>query len=152
MEDPIERVPELVRKLYALVVEFESLFPGRAFTPDGHLVGSIGEVIAASRYKLSLYSASVQAHDALAADGRQVQIKATQASSVALRAEPEHLIVLQLNKNGEATEVFNGPGQPVWASCGKMQRNGQRAISLSKLSKLMLQVPIALQVPRANDG
>jgi len=144
---PADKVPELVRRLYSLVGEFEALFPGRKFTPDGHLVGSIGEVIAAHRYDLSLYSASTAAHDASARDGRQVEVKATQGDTVALRAEPQHLIVLHLNKEGQATEVFNGPGSLVWSSCGAMQKNGQRPISLSRLRKLMVQVPASQRLP-----
>ena len=144
--DPIEQVPELVRKLYALVKEFEALYPGRKFTPDGHLVGSIGEVVAAHRYRLSLHRTSQETHDAIAQDGRHVQIKATQAKAVALRAEPEHLIVLHLGRDGKAAEVFNGPGAIVWSSCGPMQKNGQRSISLSSLRKLMLQVPVSQRI------
>jgi hypothetical protein len=142
-----DKVPELVRRLYSLVGEFEALFPGRKFTPDGHLVGSIGEVIAAHRYDLALYSASSAAHDGSARDGRQVEIKATQGDTVALRAEPQHLIVLHLNKEGHATEVFNGPGSLVWSSCGAMQKNGQRPISLSRLRKLMVQVSASQRLP-----
>lgn len=138
---PTERVPELIGRLYELVEELESLFPGRAFTPDGHLVGSIGEVLAAYRYKLLLHTASRAGHDAVAQDGRQVEVKATQGFSVALRSEPQHLIVLHVAKDGNATEVYNGPGSVVWKRCGAMQRNGQRPISLSKLRELMNGVP-----------
>jgi hypothetical protein len=144
---PVDQVPELVRRLYSIVAEFEALFEGRKFTPDGHLVGSIGEVLAAHRYDLSLYRASSEAHDAVARDGRKVEIKATQGGSVALRSEPEHLLVLNLNKEGHATEVFNGPGALVWSSCGAMQKNGQRPVSLSKLRKLMTQVPEGARLP-----
>ena len=144
---PTERVPELVRKLYALVAEFEALFPGRAFTPDGHLVGTIGEVLAAYRYNLSLHAASNEGHDATAPDGRQVEIKATQGRSVALRGEPELLIVLQLAKDGSVAEVFNGPGNLVWQQCGAIQKNGQRPISVSKLRALMHEVPLSQRVP-----
>lgn len=143
---PIERVPELVRRLYALVAEFEALFPGRAFTPDGHLVGSIGEVIAAHRYRLRLHAASSEGHDAVSTEGKQVEIKATQGSSVGLRSEPEQLIVLHLGSSGEAAEVFNGPGRIAWENCGKVQKNGQRPISLSKLRKLMGEVQQAQRV------
>lgn len=143
----IERVPDLVQRLYALVAEFEALFPGRKFTPDGHLVGSIGEVIAAHRYNLKLFSSSSKSHDGVAKDGRPVEIKATQGNTVALRAEPQHLIVLHLNKEGHATEVFNGPGALVWANCGSMQKNGQRPVSLSKLRKLMEQVEQCQRLP-----
>ena len=144
---PADRIPELVRRLYSLVAEFESLFPGRKFTPDGHLVGSIGEVLAAQRYDLSLYPASSEAHDGSARDGREVEIKATQGNTVALRAEPQHLIVLHLDKEGQATEVFNGPGALVWSSCGAMQKNGQRPVSLSRLRKLMAQVSTEQRLP-----
>jgi hypothetical protein len=147
---PIERVPALIRELYAVVAELTSLFPGRPFTLDGHLVGSIGDVTAASRYGLTLHTASQEAHDGSAPDGRLVQVKATQATSIGLRAEPEHLIVLKLNKDGEALEAFNGPGAAVWVNCGAMQKNGQRAISLSKLRKLMEDVSQSQRLPRAD--
>jgi len=41
------KLPEPVADIYWAVVRLEVLYPGRKFTPDGHLVGSIGEVIAA---------------------------------------------------------------------------------------------------------
>ena len=141
LRHPVDEVPALVGQLYELVAQFELLFPGRRFTPDGHLVGSIGEVIAAHRYGLQLLPHSHQGHDARAPSGVLVEIKATQGSSVALREQPVHLIVLHLGKAGEAAEVYNGPGAAVWESAGAMQKNGQRPISLSKLRKLMLKVP-----------
>jgi len=130
-------IPALVKQLYVIVGEFERLFPGRRFTPDGHLVGSIGEVVAAHRYGLTLLPAATAIHDAKAKDGTLVQVKATQGQSVALRAEPQHLLVLHLASTGEVTEIFNGPGSIAWAACGPMQSNGQRSIRLSKLRTLM---------------
>ena len=143
---PVEEVPGLVGRLYGLVAQLEALFPGRRFTPDGHLVGSIGEVIAAFRYGLELLPHSAQGHDARSTSGVFVEIKTTQGSSVALREQPNHLIVLHLSKLGEASEIYNGPGAPVWQAAGAMQRNGQRPISLSKLRKLMVRVPEALRL------
>jgi hypothetical protein len=148
-QHPIESVPMLVAKLYEVVAELNSKF-GRKFTPDGHLVGSIGEVLAAHRYGLTLMGQSTKGYDALSADGRQVEIKATQGkSAVALRHEPEHLIVLQLDERGGTQEVYNGPGAPAWQACGKMQKNGQRTVSLSTLRKLMLDVPQANRIAPA---
>jgi len=40
-------LPPPVAAIYRAVTELEALYPGRKFTPDGHLVGSIGEVVAA---------------------------------------------------------------------------------------------------------
>jgi len=54
----VDRVPELVQTLYKIVQELEACYPGRHFTPDGHLVGSLGEVLAANRYRLRLNAAS----------------------------------------------------------------------------------------------
>ena len=147
----IQRIPELVQRLYALVDELEKLFPHRRFTLDGVLVGSIGEVLAESHYNLKLYPSSTEGHDAVSSSGRQVQIKATQAKSVGLRSEPEHLLVLRLTRDGRAEEVFNGPGGLAWQNAGKMQKNGQKAISVSKLERLMESVPDGERLLRTAD-
>src|SRR5215467_16191192 len=39
-------LPGPVADIYKAVEELTKRYPGRPFTPDGHLVGSIGEVIA----------------------------------------------------------------------------------------------------------
>jgi len=54
MDQNRNKIPQLIKRLYEIVAELESLYPGRKFTPDGHLVGSIGEVIAAHNYDLIL--------------------------------------------------------------------------------------------------
>jgi hypothetical protein len=146
----IAAVPGLVRKLYQVVAEFETLFKGRKFTLDGHIVGSVGEVCAAYHYDLELLPASTKVHDAKSKDGTQVQIKATQGNAVGLRAEPEHLLVLFLASNGEMAEVFNGPGQIVWKACGPMQKNGQRRISVKKLRDLMATVDSSVKLSMRN--
>lgn len=127
---------ELICLLYEIVGELEERNPGRRFTLDGHLIGSIGEAIAARQYNLTLLKASAEIHDAVSPCGKVVQIKATQVSRVALSSEPEHLLVLHLSKDGCATEIFNGPGHLAWNEAGKMQKNGQRPISIRKLKVL----------------
>jgi hypothetical protein len=149
---PIDSVPKLVCELYELVAQFEASFTGRRFTPDGHLVGSIGEVIAAHRYGLDLLPHSAKGHDARSSSGALVEIKATQGRLVALREQPNHLIVLQLSKLGDASEVYNGPGAAVWEAAGKIQRNGQRPISLSKLRKIMSRIPESLRLPECTPN
>ena len=42
-------LPKPVADIYRATAKLEAMYPGRKFTPDGHLVGSIGEVIAAGR-------------------------------------------------------------------------------------------------------
>jgi len=129
-------VAGLLSALYDGSERLEELFPGRRFTLDGHLVGSIGEVIAAYMFDLELLRASTMGHDAMARDGRRVEIKLTQGKSTALRHEPEHLIVLQRSKRKAVEVIYNGPGKPAWDLAGKMASNGQRCIRVSKLKGL----------------
>ncbi|GAB5500116.1 MAG: hypothetical protein PsegKO_24270 [Pseudohongiellaceae bacterium] len=144
----ITEIPGKIKALYAIVEDLESLFPGRHFTLDGHLMGSIGEVLASHYYNLELLPASAMTHDATSSDGKLVQIKATQRNLVGIRAEPEHLLVLGIDKHGNSHEIFNGPGKLAWEAAGKMQKNGQRTISRAKLSSLMLKVDLSDQLPR----
>src|SRR5882724_7014000 len=76
-------LPEPVARIYKATAELETLYPDRKFTPDGHLVGSIGEVIAAEALGLTLYPMSRAGHDAYDSNG-DVQIKMTAGSSIAM--------------------------------------------------------------------
>ena len=76
--DPIDAlaVLRLVPELFHITKALEAAAPGRHFTPDGHLVGSIGEAVAAARYGLELTTASTKGVDAHhKASGRLVEIK-----------------------------------------------------------------------------
>ena len=132
-----DSIAQKIRELYAITTELESLYPGRKFTIDGHLVGSIGEVLVSERYGLTLLPNSTQTHDAEAEDGRLVQIKATQTKRIAISSEPDFLIAIQIQENGTWLEIYNGPGGLVWENAGKLQKNGQRPISVAKLKSLM---------------
>lgn len=130
------RFPALIKQLYSVVDELESMF-GRHFTPDGHMVGSIGECLAAYYYGLDLTPPSTKGCDATKG-GKNIEIKATQAKSVAFRCEPEHLIVLKLEKNGSFEEIYNGLGARVWATVSHkpLPSNGQYRVSLTRLRTL----------------
>ena len=73
-----ERLPHLIAELYRVVNELEAMFPGRHFTPDGHLVGSLGECLAAHHYGLKLLPASSPGVDAVR-DGRHVEIRVAES-------------------------------------------------------------------------
>ena len=133
-------IADKIKEMYRITNELEQAYPGRKFTVDGHLVGSIGEVIVAEHYGLQLLPNSTPIHDAISSDGKLVQIKATQVSGVSISSEPDFLIVIKLFSDGSWQEIYNGPGKPAWDNAGKMQKNGQRPISLSKLQRLMCSV------------
>jgi hypothetical protein len=131
------KLPPPVVAIYKAVAELEARYP-RKFTPDGHLVGSIGEVVAAEALGLTLYPMSCAGHDAYDAGG-DVQIKMTARKSVAMYAECVRLVVLRVVSPEEAEIIYDGPGAPVWAIAGKVQKNGQRVVSLAKLCRLSQQ-------------
>jgi hypothetical protein len=147
MADSIEALPvwsegrraklrDLIRQLYVVVAALEEEFEGRRFTPDGHLVGSIGEVVAAYAFSLTLLPASNAIHDAKAPGGTLVQIKLTGGTnSVSLYSEPQHLLVLQL-LNKRFSTVYNGRGSVAWQNCRPQAKNGQRSIALTTLRRL----------------
>ena len=137
-----------IKELYIITNELENSYPGRKFTIDGHLVGSIGEVIVAEHYGLDLLPNSTKTHDARTKDGKMVQIKATQVKGIAIYSEPDYLIVIRLLSDGSWEEIYNGPGKAAWDNAGKMQKNGQRPISLSKLRNLMGSVDINDKIAR----
>ena len=149
IDHPTALVPGLVRQLYEIVRQLEVLFPGRCFTPDGHLVGSIGEALAQYSYGLRLLPCSSEAHDAVAPDGRLVQIKATQKRRVAFYAKPDYLIALHLRPDGSADEIYNGPGDLPWRHVTQIAKNGQCTIAVSKLRHLMRLVPVEQRLPQS---
>ncbi len=129
------KLPEQVAAIYRAVAELEAEYPGRKFTPDGHLVGSIGEVIAAKALGLKLHPNSYPGHDAYDETG-DVQIKMTGGKSVAMYGTCTRLVVLKIISPEEAEIFYDGPGEPAWVAAGKMAKNGQRVISLAKLRSL----------------
>ncbi|ADC71649.1 conserved hypothetical protein [Thioalkalivibrio sp. K90mix] len=143
-----KHLPSLMADLYRVVRELETMFPGRHFTPDGHLVGSLGECLAAYHYGLDLLRASSPGVDAVK-DGREIEIKATQGTRVGLRSGPEHLLVLRLDRGGGFAEIYNGPGEIVWREFeGKRKpSNGQYQISVARLTQLMQNVSPELRLP-----
>ncbi len=141
---------KLIKQLYSTVSELEAMFPGRHFTPDGHMVGSIGECLVADAYGLELLVASNKGYDAVDSNGMQIEIKATQAKFVAFRSEPEHAIIIKIMPDGTFEEAYNGPGNLIWQQFkGKaLPSNGQYQISINKLMELNRQVHESLRVPR----
>ena len=141
-----EAIQRLIPEMFRFSAALEAAAPGRSFTPDGHMVGSIGEALAAVRFGLTLAPASTEGIDAHDPQGRPVEIKATGGNKgVNLRgfeAKAEFVVVLQIHRDGGFTVIHNGPAAPAWECVAhkQMPSNGQRAISLNQLRKLQANV------------
>lgn len=125
--------------MVGLVAEMEAAFPGRSFTLDGHLIGSIGEVMAAYYYGVELYRTSTKKHDDVV-NCREVQIKITQQDNITISEEPDYLLVLYLTKKGDIYKVCNGRGRQPWDTEGKDSRNS-RHMRVNTLIELDTMIP-----------
>jgi len=130
------KLPKSVAKIYEAVAELTADYPGRPFTPDGHLIGSIGEVVAREVFGFELYPPSHKGHDATCTTRGDVEVKITAGNEVAFRGDCNHLIVLKVVSSQEAEIIYDGLGAPAMLMAGKMGTNGQRRVAISRLRKL----------------
>lgn len=142
-------IKQQVQRLIEIVTQLEAEFPGRHFTLDGHLVGSIGEVMAAYYYGIELYAASTEIHDD-EVDGKKVQIKISQQDNIVINHEPDYLIVLYLNRNGNIYEVYNGPGKLPWESASKRDSHNNKHMRVNKLMELDKSVDECRRITQIN--
>ena len=121
----------------------------RPFTHDGHIVCSIVEIYAQECYGVQLYPPSQQGHDG-AWQKREVQIKATQRTSVELKGPSDLLLVLKINPDGSFEEMYNGDGKRPWQSLAHRRptRAGEISISLVQLKELNKSVSEKDKIPR----
>ena len=100
-----EDVRTAIRKIFRSCQRLSEL-TGRPFSPDGHLVGSFGEVAAADLLNLTLMPPSNDGYDAIDKQGRRVEIKATTRSSIGLSTsgtKAERLVVVAIDNNRDET-------------------------------------------------
>lgn len=130
----LSSLPQLLSDSYRSVAALKEIAPDRSFTLDGHLVGSIGEVVAAYAHDLKLEKTGKKGFDAIAPDGREVQIKPTQGKRIAISHDCTHLLVLGFDEKVGFVEVYNGSGRPVWSLIGHKAAAGrQRPITVARL-------------------
>jgi hypothetical protein len=131
------KLPPAVVKIYQAIEELQTQYAKhqRKFTLDGHLLGSIGEVVAAEALDLTLHKMSHPGHDAYDANG-DVQIKITAGTSVGMYSSCDRLVVLHVISSEEAEIVYDGPGTKVWDSKANVGKNGQKVVSLKLLRQL----------------
>ena len=147
-QEKIEGAYQKIGELLKIVSNLEEDFPGRHFTLDGHLIGSIGEIMAAYYYGIELYEASAPIHDGITEDGKEVQVKITQQDRIVLSEEPQYLIVLHLDRiSGKISEIYNGKGKCPWECAASNEKRGNRSLQVSKLAQLDVEVPVQERIP-----
>ncbi|CAI8711791.1 DUF6998 domain-containing protein [Pseudomonas sp. IT-P291] len=102
--------------LFKAVAMLRDAFPGKPFTPDGRLVGDIGEVVAQLHYQLTLNEGLTKHHDAISDDGRMVQIKTTFSKHLTFPTKhvPDYYLGIKMLADGTYEEIYNGPGRLIY--------------------------------------
>ena len=120
----------------------------RRFTPDGKMVGDMGEVIGGSFYQVELDRVGRRDWDGTY-NGRNVQIKTTGGDSTYLKKPPQDgfgdglLMVFKINREtGAYTFIYNGDMQRVWDALKnqKTDSTGAKTILLNRLGELQKSV------------
>jgi len=134
-----------IRTIYKAVKSLEERYPRRKFTPDGILVGTLGEVLAEEKYDLRLHPPKTKDFDATDYRSRKVQIRCNQRNTTPIKkgATKGLFLALKLLPDGSIEEIFNGPASVAHQlTMGrKADASGFVGLSHKKLRKLMESVP-----------
>jgi len=149
-------VPEAIEQLLGIVEKLQKAFPSKRFTLDGRLMGDLGEVLAAAVYDVQLNPGLQKHHDAVARDGRKVQIKATMQESLTFPADhiPDYYLGIRIRPDGTFEEVFNGPGKSAWEAVKNRAptKNNLHSIRVETLKRLSVLVAARDRIPRRPGG
>lgn len=129
-----------IREMFNAKNALNRAFPKKPFTPDGRMVGDIGEAIAEIYYQTTIDSKIRSNWDGVCENNscnyRDVQIKTTQKDETYLKKPPHegHLIVFKINPDGKWKCYYNGLISDVWNKMGGSGK--ERFIKLDKLSEI----------------
>ncbi len=137
----ISQLKEAIKGLYSSVNKLNRAFPDKPFTPDGRMIGDIGEAIAALKFGVKLDKKLRKHWDGYRTDSLgkkcEVQVKATQKDKTYLK-EPPHegdLLIFKIFSDGESERCYDGKIMRVWNSLAKQKptKNGEKFIKLARL-------------------
>jgi len=130
-----------IATIYSTANELGREFGIDTCTPDGHLLGAIGQIAAKIAFGLEFGSKETEHNATAIKDGKKVnvQVRSTGRGVIALREEPEHLIALNIASSGELKLLYNGPGKHVW-NLIKHQKNKQKYVSEYQMSDAQYRV------------
>jgi hypothetical protein len=136
-----------IGEIYQIADELGKAFNIDTCTPDGHLLGAIGQIAAKIAFGLE-FGSQKEEHNCTWSDGLRkvnVQVRCSGRGSIALRQQPEHLIALEILETGRIRLLFNGPGESVWRRI-RHQKNAQKYVSSTALLDLQKQVHAKNQI------
>ena len=146
------KIEEALKGLFSAVSQLQEAYPGKPFTPDGRLVGDIGEVVASLAYALTLNEGLTKHHDAITDDGRNVQIKTTFGTSLTFPVHhvPDYYLGIRMSRDGTFEEIYNGPGHLIQAQLSgrKPTKTGLHCGLMGMLKRINQLVPDSERIPK----
>lgn len=137
-----------IAAIYDIANDLGSAFNITNCTPDGHLLGAIGQIAAKIAFKLNIGS-KVEGHNCTWSDGKSVlpvQVGCTGRGSIAIRKKPMYLIALEITETGKISLLYNGPGKHVWEKI-EHQKQNQKYASKNQLKDAQMEVDSKSQIP-----
>jgi hypothetical protein len=137
-----------IAAIYEIAYELGNVFEIDKCTPDGHLLGTIGQIAAKIGFRLK-FGSEEEGNNCTWSDGAKkinVQVVCSGRGNIALRRKPEHLIALEIASNGSIRLLFNGPGKLVWERI-QHQRSAQKYASANLLRMAQTEVTQSEQLP-----
>jgi hypothetical protein len=133
-----------IRKMFEAQSALQRVFPKRLFTPDGRMIGDIGEAIAEIDYQVTVDAKSRKHWDGRRNDActgcSEVQVRATQKDETYVKESPENgcLLVFRIFPDGSWECCYNGSAWRVWKSLAARKADDTNAkfIKLGELRKL----------------
>tara|TARA_B100000575_G_C23014114_1_gene584071 strand:+ start:29 stop:517 length:489 start_codon:yes stop_codon:yes gene_type:complete len=132
-----DAIKHIMATIFAAQSALRDLAPEYKWAGMGNLLGDYGEYVCMQRYDLKKAPGGSEGFDATTADGKTVQIKTNYASSsIGFRGEADLLLVVQINDQGDCSELYYGDFQTVKDKCSYSARDNKNSITISKLKKI----------------
>ena len=136
-EQRIEAMKGVLASLFASQRTLKALAPQFKWAGLGNLLGDYGEFIAVEVYGLTPAPRGANGYDAIAPDGKTVQVKANYAASqIGFRGEADLLLCLKIDLNGDWSEVYYGDFQLIRQASRHSARDNKSMIAVSALTKI----------------
>ena len=143
-EKQADALSSAIREMFEAQRGLQRVFPKRLFTPDGRMIGDIGEAIAEIDFQVTVDPKSRKHWDGRREDGcsgcPDVQVRATQKDETYVKESPDDgcLLVFRIFPDGSWECCYNGSTARVWRSLASRKADGTNAkfIKLDELRKL----------------
>jgi len=139
----LDKLEVAIKHLYLSVAKLHDAFPERPFTPDGRMIGDIGEAIAKIKFNVIIDKKIGKHWDGCWKDSNgkehKVQVKATQKDGTYLKEPPQEgtFLVFKILPDGAHEVIYNGSIMTVWK--GIKQNGKEKMISLERLKNFKLE-------------